>query len=161
MECRQYREAAFYYPGRVSASRSLSQRKACSRVSPHISREGCRPPQQAGRSGRAKMVQRKSASRCRQGTPAGLANEEIDGAMQQAAQAGRQAMGRKLVGIASAGMGYCRRLVCCFWAEVHGGPTADGRLPLSAVVREAALPRNLPSNLCEQFGHNGHWTPAG
>ena len=50
-----YREAAFYYPGAVRASRSASQRKACSRDTPHISAEGRRPAQQAGRPGWPKM----------------------------------------------------------------------------------------------------------
>jgi hypothetical protein len=84
-------EAAFYYSGLVSVSRSLNQRKACSRVSPHISSPGCKPEQQVGRSARPKIRQRKAASRCRQGSPAGLFSEEIDGAMQQAPQPGRQA----------------------------------------------------------------------
>jgi hypothetical protein len=84
------KKAAFYYPGRVLTSRSASQNIACSRVSPHISCEGCKPPQHAGRSGRPKIVQRKSASRFGQGTPAGLFKELIDGAMQHAAQPGRQ-----------------------------------------------------------------------
>jgi len=88
----KFGEAAFYYPGQVRASRSASQCKANWRDSPHISKAGCRPEQQAGRSGRPKIRQRKSAARCEQGAPAGLFNELIDGAMQQAPQPGRQAI---------------------------------------------------------------------
>jgi hypothetical protein len=83
-------EAAFYPRGAVAASRFASQINACSRLSPHISSDGCKPEQHAGRCGWPNRVQRKSPSRCRHGTPAGLFSEEIDGAMQQAAQAGRQ-----------------------------------------------------------------------
>lgn len=117
MECSLVGEAAFYYSGRVAASRFASQASACTRVSPHISTEGCRPAQQAGRSGRAKMVQRKSASRCRQGSPAGLFSEEIDGAMQQAPQLGRQFGGAALVGDEAFGIPHCRRQRLARWAE--------------------------------------------
>ena len=63
---------------------------------PHISCEGCRPAQTAGRSGDPKMRQRRSSSSCTQGTPAGLPagmpgmGELIEGAMQQAPQPLRQ-----------------------------------------------------------------------
>jgi hypothetical protein len=90
MERGQDKEAAFYYRGRVAASRFASQCNACSRDSPHISGDACRPEQQPGRSGRPKIAQRRPAVRCRHCTPAGLASEEIDGAMQQAPQFGRQ-----------------------------------------------------------------------
>lgn len=71
---------------------------ACSRLLPHISSEGCSEPQTAGRSGRPNKVQRKSASRQGQGIPAGLplgrpgSGDEMDGAVQQAAQPDRQFM---------------------------------------------------------------------
>ena len=74
-----------------------SQRIACSRESPHISAEGRSEPQTAGRSGEPKIAQRRSAVSCTQGTPAGLPFAMpgiallIDGAVQQAAQPGRQA----------------------------------------------------------------------
>lgn len=90
MECSQVGEGAFYYPGRVITSSSLNQRSAYSRELPHISSDGCSPEQHPGRSGRPKMAQRNSASRCTQGCPAGLFSELIDGAMQQAPQPGRQ-----------------------------------------------------------------------
>ena len=90
MGCSLGWEAAFYYPGQVSTSRSASQCKANWRDSPHISGAACKPAQQAGRSGRPKIVQRKSVSRCTHGTPAGLFSELIDGAIQQAPQPGRQ-----------------------------------------------------------------------
>jgi hypothetical protein len=92
MECSQYKKPAFYYPGRVAASRFASQIMACWRDSPHISSEGCKPPQQEGRSGRPKIVQRKSAPRFGQGCPAGLFSEEMEGAMQQAPHPGRHSM---------------------------------------------------------------------
>jgi oxygen-independent coproporphyrinogen-3 oxidase len=61
-----------------------------------MSADGAKPPQQAGRSGWPKMAQRKSSVSCTQRTPAGLPLGmpgialEIDGAMQQAPQLGRQ-----------------------------------------------------------------------
>ncbi|MBK8766842.1 MAG: hypothetical protein IPM01_20395 [Burkholderiaceae bacterium] len=65
---------------------------------PHISAEGRNPAQHAGRSGLVKIAHRKSSVSCAQRTPAGLPcgmpgmGLEIDGAMQQAPQAARQAM---------------------------------------------------------------------
>lgn len=62
---------------------------------PHISGEGLRPAQQAGRSGRPKMAQRLSGVSWAQRTPAGLPagipgiGDEIEGAMQQAPQPAR------------------------------------------------------------------------
>ncbi len=49
-------------PTQVRASRRASQCRACSRVSPHISAEGCSEPQTAGRSGRPNRRQRRSVS---------------------------------------------------------------------------------------------------
>jgi len=92
MEHNQYGNPAFYYPGRVAASRFANQINACSRDSPHISSEGCKPAQQEGRSGWPKIVQRKSSARFRHGCPAGLFNEEMEGAMQQAPHPGRHSM---------------------------------------------------------------------
>jgi hypothetical protein len=63
-----------------------------------MSGEGCSEPQTAGRRGSPKIRQQSCASSCTQRTPAGLPwgmpgmGEEIDGAMQQAAQCGRQSM---------------------------------------------------------------------
>ncbi len=60
--------------------------------------EGARLPQTAGRSGRPKIRQRPAASSWTQRTPAGLPcgmpgmGLEMEGAMQQAAQPGRQFM---------------------------------------------------------------------
>jgi hypothetical protein len=78
-------ECAFYPRGAVAASNAANQCSATSRVSPHISEDGCNPLQQAGRSAQPNNRQRNSLSRCRQGTPAGLFSEEIEGAIQQAA----------------------------------------------------------------------------
>ena len=70
---------------------------ACSRVVPHISAEGCRPAQKAGRSGWPKMRQRLSSASWMQRTPAGLPfgmpgiGLVIEGAVQQAPQSLRQA----------------------------------------------------------------------
>lgn len=69
---------------------------ASSRELPHISACGCKPPHTAGRSGRPKMRHRLLSSSCTQRTPAGLPfgmpgiADEIDGAVQQAPQSGRQ-----------------------------------------------------------------------
>jgi len=63
---------------------------------PHISCDGRKPPQKAGRSGRPKMRQRISSSSCTQGTPAGLPSGMpgiglvMEGAMQHAPQRDRQ-----------------------------------------------------------------------
>jgi hypothetical protein len=71
---------------------------ACSVRSPHISSDGLSPEQTAGRSGLPNSRQRCSASSCTQRTPAGLPfgipgiDELIEGAMQQAPQAGRHSM---------------------------------------------------------------------
>lgn len=70
---------------------------ACPRLSPHMSTDGFRLAQTAGREACPKILQRSSSSSWRQGTPAGLPfgipgiGEEIEGAMQQAAQPGRHA----------------------------------------------------------------------
>jgi hypothetical protein len=82
--------------GAVARSNSPSQWMACSRPDPHMSDEGCRPAQKAGRSGRPKMAQPLSSNNCTQRTPAGLPlgmpgiGEVIEGAVQQAPQPGRQ-----------------------------------------------------------------------
>jgi hypothetical protein len=60
---------------------------------PHISIEGRKPEQQAGRRVLANSEQRNSGVRCMQGRPAGLSSVLIEGAMQQAPQPGRQFMG--------------------------------------------------------------------
>ena len=76
---------------------------ACSREAPHISSEGRKPLQKAGRSGLPNTLQPKFSSSCTQGTPAGLpfgmpgSGEVMEGAMQHAAQAGRQFMGRDYI----------------------------------------------------------------
>ena len=83
--------------GAVSRSSSSSQRTACSRLLPHISSDGCKPPQNAGRSGRPKILQRLSSASCTQRTPAGFPSGMpgiglvMDGAVQQAPQEGRHA----------------------------------------------------------------------
>jgi len=69
---------------------------ACDASSPHMSSDGRRPPQKAGRSGWPKILQRWSSSNCTHLTPAGLPpgmpgiGLVIDGAMQQAPQPERQ-----------------------------------------------------------------------
>ena len=86
--------------GPVLSSKSASHASACSRDSPHISAEGCSVPQKAGRSDLPNTLQRNSSSSWTHGTPAGLPSgmpgkgEVIEGAMQQAAQLGRQIMER-------------------------------------------------------------------
>ncbi len=69
---------------------------ACSRLAPHISADGCKPRQNAGRSGLPKMRQRSSLPSCTQRTPAGFPlgipgiGLVIDGAVQHAPQPARQ-----------------------------------------------------------------------
>jgi hypothetical protein len=83
--------------GRVAASRCVIHASASTRVSPHISPDGCRPEQHVGRRGSPKIIQRRSAPNCTQRTPAGFPlgipgiGLEMDGAMQQAPHASRQA----------------------------------------------------------------------
>ena len=80
--------------GAVARSSSPSHSIACSRVAPHISADGCNPPQKAGRSGLPKIRQRSSAPSCTQRTPAGFPSGMpgmglvIEGAVQQAPQYG-------------------------------------------------------------------------
>lgn len=96
---------------------------ACSRVSPHISGFACRPEQTAGRSGLPKMRQRLASSSCRQRTPAGLPcgmpgmGEDIDGAIQQAAQPGRQSMATSVQERAGAGSNQFVAVI----AQFHAG----------------------------------------
>ncbi|MBB5392512.1 hypothetical protein FB599_2296 [Herbaspirillum sp. SJZ130] len=87
--------------GAVAASNAPSQNMAAARLSPHISADGCRPPQKAGRSGRPKTLQRIASSNCTHGTPAGLPlgmpgkGLVMEGAVQQAPHWGRQFMDGK------------------------------------------------------------------
>lgn len=83
----------------VNRSSSLKKNIACALELPHISVDGCKPPQTFGRSGCPKILQPLFSSSCTQRAPAGLPlgmpgiGELIDGAMQQAPQPGRQLMG--------------------------------------------------------------------
>lgn len=76
----------------MAASSRVSQCMAAAASRPHISYEGCRPVQTAGRSGEPKRRQRSPASSWTQGTPAGLPpgmpgmGELMEGAVQQAPQ---------------------------------------------------------------------------
>lgn len=82
--------------GDVVRSNWVSQEIAYSRLSPHISAEACNPEQHAGRPACPKIAQRKSVVSCMHGTAAGLPfgipgiGLLMDGAVQQAAQLGRQ-----------------------------------------------------------------------
>ena len=64
-----------------------------------MSSDGCKPPQNAGRSGWPKILQRLSSASCTQRTPAGLPSGMpgiglvMEGAVQQAPQDGRHARG--------------------------------------------------------------------
>ena len=95
-----------YTGGRVSCSRRDIHNIAASRVVPHISSDGCNPLQKVGRSGLPNTLQRSASSSCTHGTPAGLpsdmpgSGEVIEGAMQQAAQEGRQSNLWELTNIA-------------------------------------------------------------
>lgn len=83
--------------GAVACSSSASQRTACSRLLPHISADGCKLPQKAGRSGRPKILQRLSSASWMQRTPAGFPSGMpgiglvMEGAVQQAPHDGRHA----------------------------------------------------------------------
>lgn len=84
--------------GLVAISSSESRSIASSREAPHISGCGRSEAQKPGRSGRPNNRQRRSSSSCTQGMPAGLPcgmpgmGDAIEGAMQQAAQPGRQSI---------------------------------------------------------------------
>ncbi len=88
-----------YTVGRVAYSKRVSHASASSRDAPHISDDGCRPAQKAGRSGLPNTAQRSSGRSCAQRTPAGLPSgmsgkgDAMEGATQQAAQLGRQING--------------------------------------------------------------------
>ncbi len=92
----------------MAASSRVSHSIASARLLPHISGDGCRPLHTAGRLGWPNRRQAPAASSCTQGTPAGLPpgmpgiGELIDGAVQQAAQAGRQACGVGMVACVAA-----------------------------------------------------------
>lgn len=109
--------------GAVAVSIAVRNRRACSRVSPHISRFACSPAQTAGRSGLPKMRQRLASSSCMQRTPAGLPcgmpgmGEVIDGAIQQAAQPERQSMAPSVQECAGAGSNQFVAVV----AQFHAG----------------------------------------
>lgn len=90
--------ARHYTCGHVACSKRDSQASASSRDSPHISAEGCKPPQNAGRVDVPNTLHRKYSSSCAHGTPAALPfgmpgrGEVMEGAMQHAAQDFRQIM---------------------------------------------------------------------
>jgi hypothetical protein len=71
--------------------------------SPHISGVGRRDEQTAGRLGEPKSLQRSSLSSWTQARPAGLPpgmpgiGDEMEGAMQQAAQVGRQSISTDMI----------------------------------------------------------------
>jgi hypothetical protein len=79
----------------VSVSSRCRKIIACSLLSPHMSIDGLRLAHTAGRDGSPKILQRSASSSCTQrimaGFPSGMPGiaDEMDGAMQQAAQAGR------------------------------------------------------------------------
>ena len=83
------------YRGCVAASKAKRNANAWSRLFPHISIDGRKETQNAGRSGLPNNLQRNCSSSCTHATPAGLPRampgigEVIDGAMQQAAQRAR------------------------------------------------------------------------
>lgn len=76
---------------------------AALRLWPHICSEGRRLLHTGGRSGRPKILHLSSESSCTQGTPAGFPSgipgmgDEIEGAVQQAAQRGRHSIGGVLL----------------------------------------------------------------
>ena len=86
--------------GRVMRSRRSNPAIASAALWPHMSGVGRKELHTAGRSGRPNKRQRNCSSSCTHGTPDGLPSgmpgmgELMDGAMQQAAQWGRQSIGR-------------------------------------------------------------------
>lgn len=82
----------YIFPGRVNCSHSVKRRMASSLLLPHISCDGRRLLQTAGRWSLPNMRQRLSPVSCMQRTPAGFPSsmagidDEMDGAIQQAAQ---------------------------------------------------------------------------
>lgn len=84
------------YQGAVACSRFISQVIAASRLVEHISKDGCRLAQTAGRKSEPKMLQRLSSDNWIHLTFAGLPSGMpgmgllIEGAVQQAPQSGRQ-----------------------------------------------------------------------
>jgi len=88
------------YPacGRVIRSHSVKRSMASSELSPHISQLGRRLLQTAGRRGLPNIRQRLSCDSWMQRSPAGLPasmpgiDDEMEGAMQQAAQPTRHSM---------------------------------------------------------------------
>jgi len=84
----------------VLYSSRVSHAIAWLRLAPHISGDGRSELQTAGRDGCPNSLQRRCASSCTQGTPAGLPPapgwpgmvEVIDGALQHAPQCGRQSI---------------------------------------------------------------------
>ncbi len=84
--------------GCVACSSAVSMASAWARDAPHMSWDGRRLVQTAGRVGRPNRLQRPCPSSCTHGTPAGLPcgmpgmAELMEGAIQQAAQPARQGM---------------------------------------------------------------------
>jgi hypothetical protein len=84
--------------GLVASSSPVKYTNATSRVEPHISSDGRRLEQKAGRSGFPNKAQRRSGRSCTHRSPAFLPpgmpgiGEVMLGAMQQAPQSGRQSM---------------------------------------------------------------------
>ena len=90
----------FYFPTSIPSNSAII-RTASSRDWPQISGSGWKAPQMRGRSGRPKILQRKSSARFTQRTPAGLPlgipgrGELIDITVQQAAQLGRHSINER------------------------------------------------------------------
>ena len=102
MTCRSPKQRpahADFQRGAVACSSRSRNCIACVRVSPHISALGDSERHTAGRSGRPNRRHRRASSRCGQGMPAGLPCGSpgmallMEGAVQQAAQPGRQSIG--------------------------------------------------------------------
>lgn len=85
--------------GLVAVSRENIRVRASARSAPHISFDGLNDTQNAGRSGRPKIAQRRSGNNCTHGMPAGLPwgmpgiGDVMLGAMQHAPQPGRHSSG--------------------------------------------------------------------
>lgn len=121
--------------GLVAASRCCKKKSAWVRSLPHISVLGASETQTAGRSGSPNSWQAKAVSKWGHGMPAGLplgrpgSGLLMDGAMQQAAQLGRQCIRVCGTGGRPTALGRPRRVRCCGqlpWRDGHLGRRLHG-----------------------------------
>ena len=119
-----------WFGGAVASSSRASHCRAWAGLAPHISAEGCKDKHTAGRAAWPNRPHRPWGSSCTQRTPAGLPSgmpgmgELMDGAMQQAAQAGRQASGEPPATVGDVG------------SDTGADRWCGGRMPTSSSVAD-------------------------